>query len=134
MQWVLVDDVARAAILAATGEAANGFAFNLAQPPITQMEFVRALGRAADRAPRLVHVPRERIEAAGGGIFAPPVYFGVYLDLAPLTVRSERARRVLDLEQTPFDAGLRETFAWYRDQDRALPDFGWEDSLLAGDA
>lgn len=131
MQWVLVDDVARAAILAATQDAGNGRAFNLAHPPVTQVEFVEALGRAAGRSPRLVHVPRERIEAAGGSLFGPPLYFGTYLDLPPLTVRTERAHAVLGLDQVPFDEGLRQTFAWYRDRPRPALDTAWEDALIA---
>lgn len=131
MQFVLVDDVARAAILAATVDDATGSAFNLALPPITQVELVHALARAAGRTAQVVHVSRERIEAAGGSVFEPPFYFGVYLDLPPLTVRTGRARDVLGLDQTPFDEGLRETFAWYRQQKRATPDYGWEDGLLA---
>ena len=133
MQWVKADDVALAAIAAADSSEASGRAYNLANyPPVTQVEFVEALARAADRPVRLVHVPRERIEAAGGGLMHPPFYFGVYLDLPPLTIRTERVRTELGLELVPLEEGLRETYRWYEQQARARPDVSWEEKLLAG--
>lgn len=135
MQWVHVDDVVRAALRAADEDSATGHAFNLANyPPVTQVEFVRALGRAAGREVTLAHVPRARIEGAGGGVFAPPFYFGLYLDIPPITVRTERVRTELGVELTPLDEGLRQTFLWYERQDRPRPDFAWEDGLLAAGA
>jgi len=132
MQWVSVDDVARAAVRAADRESAVGHAFNLANyPPVTQVAFVQALARAAGREVRLVHIPREVIQAAGGGLMGPPLYFGAYLDLPPLTVRAERVRTELGLELTPLDQGLREAFQWYKEQSRSRPDFSWEDALIA---
>jgi 2'-hydroxyisoflavone reductase len=131
MQWVHVDDVARVAIAASQADAANGAAYNLgSDPPVTQVEFVRALARAAGRDAELVHVPREQIQAAGGSLFAPPLYFGAYLDLPPLTVKAQRVRTELGCELTPLDEGLRDTFRWYQSQRRPAPDFSWEDRLL----
>lgn len=133
MQWVHASDVARAAVVAGEVEGASGRAYNLAPwPPVTQEEFVRALARAAGREAQLVHVPRERIREAGGGLMAPPLYFGAYLDLPPISVRVERARRELDWEARPLGEGLAETYAWYAQQPRPTPDFTWEDALLAG--
>lgn len=131
MQWVHVEDVANAAIVAAHADAASGHGYNLGGEPITQLEFVQALARAAGRELQPVHVPREIIHEAGGNIFAPPLYFGTYLDIPPLTVKIERLRRDLGLELRPLDDGLRETFAWYQAQRRPRPDFSWEDRLLA---
>jgi 2'-hydroxyisoflavone reductase len=132
MQWAHSSDVARAAICAAESDLALGHAYNLGNdPPITQVEFVEALGRAAGRQPRLVHIPRELIEAAGGGLMAPPLYFGTYLDLPPITIRVTRLSSELGLQLTPLDDGLRQTFLWYRRQQRPPPDFTWEDQLLA---
>ena len=62
---------------------------------------------------------------------APPFYFGVYLDLPPITVRVERVRSELGLEVRPLDDGLRETYLWYQRQQRPQPNFSWEDGLLA---
>jgi 2'-hydroxyisoflavone reductase len=132
MQWVHADDVAQAAIRAADSDVASGRAYNLAgYPPVTQREFVELLARVAGKEPRLVFVPREQIRQAGGELFSPPFYFGVYLDIPPLTVRSDRVREELGIELRPLEEGLRETFAWYRQQRRPAPDFTWEDRLLA---
>ena len=132
MQWVHAEDVARAAIRAAESDVAIGHAYNLGNyPPVTQVEFVETLARVAGKQARLVRILRERIQAAGGGLFTPPFYFGVYLDLPPITVRVERARSELGIELRPLDDGLRETYLWYQRQRRPQPDFSWEDGLLA---
>ncbi|UCC27067.1 MAG: NAD-dependent epimerase/dehydratase family protein [Gemmatimonadales bacterium] len=130
MQWVHAADVARAAVLAATVDAGAGRAFNLAGDPITQGDYVRLLASAAGLEAELVPVPRERIQAAGGELLAPPLYFGAYLDVPPITVSGARARELLGLELTPLEEGLRETFLWYRVQERPAPDLAWEDRLL----
>ena len=131
MQWIHVGDVARAAVLAATRDVAVGHAYNLASyPPLTQIEFVELLARIAGRPANLVHIPREEIERAGGQLFAPPLYFGVYLDIPPITVRSDRVRSELGLELTALEDGLHETYRWYAQQQRPHPDFSWEDRLL----
>ena len=135
MQWVYSRDVARAAILASETEVAVGHAYNLANyPPITQEDFVRVLARVAGREANLVHVPRERLQQLGGGVLAPPLYFGAYLDVPPITVRADRVRQELGLTLTPLEAGLRETFRWYEQQQRPTPDFTWEDEALAANA
>ncbi len=131
MQWVHVSDVARAAVLAATDDAAVGHAYNLASyPPITQIDFVHLLARIAGRDAHVMHVPRAQIERAGGKLFAPPFYFGVYLDIPPITARVDRVRSELGLQFTPLEEGLRETYQWYQRQERPKPDYSWEDSLL----
>jgi 2'-hydroxyisoflavone reductase len=133
MQWVHVDDVARAAIAAAAMDVAIGAAYNLGNaPPVTQLEFVRVLARAAGREVRPVHIPRDRILGAGGGLMAPPLYFGAFLDLPPLTVRTSRVRTELSLDLTPLEEGLRSTFAWYEGRSRPAVDYSWEDRLLEG--
>ena len=130
MQWVHVGDVARAAIRAAHDPVAVGHAYNLACPPITQLQFVQLLARAAGKSARVVHVPREELVQSGGGLVNPPYYFGAYLDLRPLVVRTERVKSELGLELTPLEEGFRETYAWYRQQKRPRPDFSWEDGVL----
>jgi nucleoside-diphosphate-sugar epimerase len=131
MQWVHAADVAHAAVLATGAEVAVGRAYNVAGSPLTQVEFVEALARAAGKEPRLVHIPRERIEEAGGSLLEPPLYFGAYLDLPPLTVRASRVRSELGLHVRPLEEGLAETLAWYLDQERPGADFSWEERLLA---
>lgn len=133
MQWVWSEDVARAAIRAATSDAVISQAYNLANvPPITQLDFVQLLARAAGRDVHLVHVPRARIHEMGGSLLAPPNYFGVFLDIPPITVDSSRVTEHLGLALTPLEAGLRETYAWFAQQPRAPRDYAWEDALLAG--
>jgi 2'-hydroxyisoflavone reductase len=132
MQWVHASDVARTAVRAVEEDVANGSAYNLGNsPPVTQVEFVQMLARAAGRDVELEYIPRDRIEAAGGGLIAPPFYFGIYLDVPPITMRAERVRDELGVELRPLEEGLRETFQWYRTQNRPAPDFSWEDELLA---
>ena len=132
MQWVHVRDVARAAVLAAVKDVAAGHAYNLASyPPMTQLDFVRLLAKIAGKAANVVTVPRENIERLGGQLFAPPLYFGVFLDIPPITVRVDRVRSELGLDLTRLEDGLRETYGWYRQQRRPEPDFSWEDRLLA---
>lgn len=131
MQWVHVADVAQAALRAADHDVANGRAYNLGNsPPITQEAFVRALARAADREVTLVHVPRDRITAAGGGLMAPPLYFGTYLDVPPISMHVERVRADLGLDLTPLEEGLRATYGWYAEQERPAQDYAWEDALI----
>lgn len=130
MQWVSAADVARAAVLAATLEGGVNRPFNLAGEPITQAEYVRVLARVAGVEAELVPVPRETLQGAGGDLFGPPLYFGVFLDIPPITVSGERVRDLLGLELTPLEAGLRQTFEWYRGQARPTPDLEWEDRIL----
>jgi nucleoside-diphosphate-sugar epimerase len=132
MQWVHVEDVARAAVRAADDDRANGHAFNLASyPAITQAGFVQLLANIAGKRADLVHIPREQIERMGGQLFAPPYYFGVYLDIPPILVKTERVRTELGLDLTPLEDGLRRTYDWYQQQQRPQPDFSWEDRLLS---
>jgi len=132
MQWVYSHDVVRALLLAAKTDVAAGHAYNLANyPPITQLDFVRLLAKVAGREAQLVHVPRERLQRLGGGLMAPPLYFGAYLDVPPVTVRADRVGAELGLALTALEDGLRETFAWYERQQRPLLDCAWEDTVLA---
>lgn len=132
MQWVHARDVARAAVLAAETGRAIGRAYNLAgYPPITQIEYVRLLASIAGKHVDLVHIDREQIQRLGGQLFAPPYYFGVYLDVPITTVRTDRSEAELGLELMPLEDGLRETYRWYQQQQRPKPDFAWEDRLLS---
>jgi 2'-hydroxyisoflavone reductase len=132
MQWVHVDDVAEAAVRAATNDRAVGHAYNLGNyPPITQRDFVELLARVAGRKAQLVAIPRATIQAAGGQLMAAPLYFGAYLDLDPITVRADRVHAELGLELRSLEDGMRETFQWYEVQKKEQPDFSWEDRLLA---
>jgi nucleoside-diphosphate-sugar epimerase len=131
LQFVNAKDVARASILASETETAVGHAYNLANyPAVSQIDFVRMLARAAGKDVELAHVPRERIKELGGGVMSPPLYFGAYLDVPPITVRADRVRDELGLDLTPLEDGFRETFEWYRRQQRPRADYSFEDRVL----
>jgi nucleoside-diphosphate-sugar epimerase len=132
MQFVHVDDLAGAAILAAESDEAPGKAYNVAhENAVTQEELIRAMAEAAGRETELVNVDRETIEARGGGVFAPPYYFGQYFDMPAITQKIGRARQELGFKPRTLGEGLADTFDWYqRQRDRASPDFTWEDSVL----
>jgi nucleoside-diphosphate-sugar epimerase len=131
MQWVHTDDIARASVAAASIDAGAGEAFNLAGPPVSQVEFVRLLAEVAGVEAELVPVDRETLVEMGGQLMEPPLYFGAYLDVPPLTVTGDKLRDRLGVELVPLREGMAETFAWYREQDRPPPDTTWEDGVLA---
>ena len=130
MQWVHPDDIARAAVAAASMEAGAGESFNVAGPPIGQADFVQLLADVAGVKADMVPVPRETLVAAGGQLMEPPLYFGAYLDVPPLTVSGEKVRDILGVELISLRAGMADTFAWYREQGRPAPDTRWEDEVL----
>jgi len=133
MQFVYVKDLARACLLASQRPEAIGRGFNIAHPaPITQESLVRALARAAGVEPRLVHVPRERIESARGSVFGPDnLYFGVYYDLPPITQKIDAARELLGFEPAGFETALGESYAWYKEHHQPPDaDYEFEDALL----
>ena len=79
----------------------------------------------------LVCLPRLRILKAGGHPMRPPLYFGVYLDMPPITLVIAKAQRMLKIKATPFADGLKETYRWYlKNYKSPKTDFSFEDSLL----
>ena len=113
--------------------AAAGEAFNVAnEKPITQFEFVQAMAAAAGKkSANIVRVPRERIAEAGGDSMGQPAYFGVYLDVPPITEVVVKAKRILGFQPTPFETGLRETYRWYlRNTKKSRIDYSFEDRLI----
>ena len=133
MQFVYVKDLVEVCVAVMEKPAAVGQAFNIADPaPITQENLVWMLARAAGAEPRIVHIPRKRITAAGGDVMGPKnLYFGAYYDLPPITQRIDKACHLLGFEPVNFLAGLRETFAWYQAHHRRpATDYSFEDSLL----
>lgn len=130
MQWVHAEDVARVTSAAAVSDAGLGRAFNLAGPPLSQIDYVRLLARVAGTELDPVFVPRERLLDAGGGLMAPPFYFGVYLDIPPIPVAGDGIRSALGVGLRDLEEGLAETYAWYRARERPAPDTVWEDEVL----
>jgi 2'-hydroxyisoflavone reductase len=115
MQFVYIKDLIAASMKAMTDQAALGEAFNIGnERPVTQLEVLQALAKAAKKKLNLVKIPRDRIIEAGGNPMGDPAYFGVYFDMPPITEAMGKLKRVLKLVPTPFDAGLRETYLWYQ--------------------
>jgi len=133
MQFVYVKDLVKAALRAVDEPAAAGHAFNIANPrPISQTEAVEAFAEACRKQPRFVRIPREYILRAGGHPMGPKLYFGLYLDIPPITLVTAKAQRVLKFKPTDFVTGLKETHRWYlRNHSFPKPDFEFEDALLA---
>ena len=132
MQFLHVKDLVQAMVRAMEVDEAVGEAFNAANPkPLTQVEAVREMARAAGKKPELIRVPRERIAAAGGSAMTDPMYFGEYLDVPPITENVSKLQRVLGVKPISFETGLRETYRWYVRQPRRRCDFHFEDRLIA---
>ena len=133
MQFVYVKDLVRAALRAMDENAAVGHAFNVANArPVAQSEFVEALAAACRKPVKFVRIPREYLLRAGGHPMGPKMYFGVYLDMPPITQVTAKVQRVLKFKPTDFAAGLLETYKWHsRHNGFPKPDYSFEDALLA---
>jgi 2'-hydroxyisoflavone reductase len=132
MQFVYIKDLVRASLRAMEAPDAVGEAFNVAnERPVTQAEFIQAMAAAAGKKPNIVRVPRERIAEAGGDPMGQPAYFGVYLDVPPITEVVVKAKRILGFQPTPFEVGLKETYRWYlRNGKKSKIDYSFEDRLI----
>jgi nucleoside-diphosphate-sugar epimerase len=132
MQFIYVHDLVAACVRTLETATAVGQAFNIANPkPVTQVKFVRELAAAADVKADLVHVPRQIIERLGGNAMGEPYYFGEYLDVPPITMMTQKMRRLLGVKVTPFSEGLADTFRQYLRQRRHGWDVSLEDRLIA---
>ena len=132
MQFVYIKDLVRACLSAMEEPDAVGEAFNVAnEKPVTQSEFIQAMAVAAGKKANIIRVPRERIAEAGGDPMGQPAYFGVYLDVTPITEVVVKAKRILGFQPTPFETGLKETYRWYvRNTKKSKIDYGFEDRLI----
>jgi len=132
MQFVYVNDLVEAMMRAMVEPRAEGEAFNIGDPkPLTQVEFVEKLAKVANVEPTLVRIPRDIIAQAGGSAMAEPLYFGEYYDVPPITEYIGKVRRLLKMNLTPFEAGLKETYRWYvRNHKPRTSGFEFDDKLL----
>ncbi len=132
MQFVYVNDLVEACMHALDKNTAPGRAFNVAdEKPLTQVEVVNAMAKAAGREAEIVRVPRALIARAGGQAFTEPFYFGQYYDLPPITMVIGRVKRVFNMSLTPFAEGLRETYKVYLKHGAGRKtDFRLEDDLI----
>ena len=132
MQFVYVNDLVEACFNALEKHTAPGRAFNVAdEKPLTQVEVVTEFAKAIGKQPSIVRVPREIIARNGGNAFVPPLYFGQYYDVPPITEAVGRVKRVLNVSLTPFATGLKETYKWYlKHAAERKMDFAFEDKLI----
>jgi 2'-hydroxyisoflavone reductase len=133
MQFVYVKDLVGASLKVMEEPNAIGHAFNIANArPVSQMELVEALAKVCRKAAKCVRVPREFVTRAGGHPMGPKLYFGVYLDVPPITQITAKAQRMLKFKPTDFEDGLKETYQWYlRNAGFPKPDYSFEDAVLA---
>ncbi len=133
MQFAYMKDIVCACVEAMEEPTAVGHGFNIANlRPITQLEAVEAFAAVAQKTPRVVSIPREKIWRAGGNPMGPLLYFGVYFDLPPITQVVNKAQRMLGFKPTPFTTGLKEAYRWYqRNGSPRVPDYTFEDELLS---
>lgn len=134
MQFAYVKDLAAACIRAADAPNAVGHAFNICNArPLTQAELIDAFFAAAGKQVPVVRIPRERLLRSGGHPMGPNLYFGMYFDLAPITMVISKAQRVLHFKPTPFSEGLKDTYKWYLRHHKKAVDYSFEDHILAKD-
>ena len=133
MQFVYVGDLVAAMLRAMVEPRAEGEAFNIGDSkPLTQVELVERLAKAANTVATLARVPRDLIQQAGGNAFEEPYYFGEYFDVPPITMNIGKVARMLKVKGTPFEAGLKETYRWYaRNHKPRTAGFDFDDKLLA---
>jgi len=133
MQFVYVNDLVQAMYRALTEPRAVGEAFNIGDSrPLTQVELVERLAKAANTEPLLARVPRDTIVQAGGNAMDEPYYFGEYLDVPPITMNIGKVTRMLKMKLTPFDVGLKETYRWYtRNHKARTAGFEFDDKVLS---
>jgi nucleoside-diphosphate-sugar epimerase len=132
MQFAYVNDVVEALVRAMYEPRAIGEAFNMGDSkPLTQVELVERLAKAANTEATLARVPRDVIQQAGGNAMEEPFYFGEYFDVPPITMNIGKVTRLLKMKLTPFDVGLKETYRWYvRNHKPRTAGFEFDERLL----
>jgi nucleoside-diphosphate-sugar epimerase len=118
-----VEDVAAAIALAATDRRAAGQVYNVGEAnPLTEAQWVRAIGAAAGWRGQVLAVPGGRVPAPGN------MRQDIVLD-------SSAIRQELGFcEEVPFAEALRRTVQWERENPPAEPpifDYAAEDEILA---
>jgi nucleoside-diphosphate-sugar epimerase len=120
-------DVARAALLAGTAEAAHGETFLVGGPNVSQAELGEAIARALGRrrlVPLVVPRPVVRLAALGSSLLArltgrPRIF--TYGNLPRLLARNwkldlGKAERLLGYRpEIGLERGVAETVGWYRE-------------------
>ncbi len=133
MQFVYVKDLVELAVRVLDLRNTVGHAFNTANPrAITQHELVLDLARTAGvKEPRIVSIPRELINRAGGQAIGEKLYFGYYYDVPAITEIITKAQRMLTFKPTDFGEGLKASYREYlKERIYPKPDFTFEDELI----
>ena len=120
--WTYVPDLAAAMITAAARrDLWNSFLHAPTSPPVTQRQLVEAVATAADvPAPRVSAVPGIVLRAMGlvlremRGLVETSYQF-----TRPFVLDSTASERRLGLTPTPMEIGMKETVAWWREQETA---------------
>jgi nucleoside-diphosphate-sugar epimerase len=134
MQFVYVKDLVELAIKVLDLRNVIGHSFNTANPRvISQHQLVLDLARAAGLSkPKIISLPRDFIQRAGGQAIGEKLYFGYYYDVPAITEVVTKAQRMLSFRPTDFAFGLKVTFEDYQKKRPSLrTDFSFEDDLLA---
>ncbi|MGB0589238.1 MAG: NAD-dependent epimerase/dehydratase family protein [Myxococcota bacterium] len=139
LQFAYVHDVAAALRCAATHGPAAGQAYNVGwEAAITQRELIAELAEIAGVDATVAPVPRAALFDAGASPFDAPYYFGESLDISGVLgefhLSTERARRALPIDQTPWRDALKAAYQWYSEgrEDRPPMDTEFEDRMLQG--
>jgi nucleoside-diphosphate-sugar epimerase len=117
--FTYVPDLAAAMIkAAATPELWNSFLHAPTAPAITQRQLIEAYAAAAGvPAPKMAALPAWVLKAAGvASGEARELAETSYMFARPFVLDSSHSERRLGLTATPFEAGIKETVAWWRSQ------------------
>lgn len=130
MHLVFVDDLVHACHVVLDHPQAANQAFNVAhEHPATQEDFVELLGELTGEPYQVASLPRDFLIERGGEVYSGNLYFGQYLDLEPITVRTRKIRQ-LGWRPSSLSNGLRQTYQWYLAQPHTPGEFAWLDELL----
>ena len=108
-----VDDLARAMIIAASTPAAVGEIFNISADAVTANYFVETIATIMGVEAEIIGVPDAIVTQLRG----PLPFNHRFQKVVHAVVSCDKARRLLGFEPTyDFEAGHRQTYAWFLDQ------------------
>jgi nucleoside-diphosphate-sugar epimerase len=111
------DDIVRTVSSNLLNASARGQAYNLAQEEIvTLRSFVLTAARVLGRQPDLVDIPTDVLKASALGTSSSPLSMR-----RPFILSAEKARRDLSFSSTPFEAWLRKTILWFKEEYKGKP-------------
>jgi nucleoside-diphosphate-sugar epimerase len=112
VEFVYMPDAARALVEAGTAAGTDGETFHVPGARTTPGRFVRAVGEAAGRVPRMLTVPNLLLRLRGVADIA-------HLWSAPVLLDgSKYVQRFGTVPLTPYDEAIPRTLEWYRSRSR----------------